>query len=161
MKNFSLGCLLGCALAPLSLAISAQNAQPDHSPSLVSQAAASQAAHMESFSQLFQPNPLEAGGKVEQVNVSVSVTKESKGQGELRRFTLSSSQQQRDDKEKTREFSESATHPRVHSNSLLFDALFTMAIDDMRQASVSAIRDDSYNNGQSIPCDCFETGEKW
>ncbi len=151
MKYLSLKCLLGCVLAPISLAVSAQSAQSAHVPS-----PDLPIAPMDSFSQLFQPNPLEAGGKVEQVNVSVA-----KGQGDLRRFTLSSTQQQRDDKEKTREFSESATHPRVHSNSPLFDALFSMAIDDMRQASVTAIRDDSYNNGQSIPCDCFETGEKW
>lgn len=147
MKVKSLGRLLGCALAPLSFAVAAQNASLDSSHS--STQAASQ-------SQLFQPNPLEAGGKVEQVNVAVA-----KLQGDLRRFTLSSSQQQRDDKEKTRTIDESPSHPRLHSNSPLFDALFSMAIDDMRQASVKAIRDDSYNNGQSIACDCFETGEKW
>lgn len=151
MKYFPLGCLLGCVLAPLSLAVSAQSLQSGTSSS-----SGVQATPMNSLSQLFQPNPLEAGGKVERVSVSVA-----KGQGDLRHFTLSSSQQQRDDKENTREFSESASYPRVHSNSPLFDALFSMAIDDMRQASVSAIRDDSYNNGQSIPCECFETGEKW
>jgi hypothetical protein len=32
---------------------------------------------------------------------------------------------------------------------------------EMKLDSVSAIRDGSYNGGQAIPCDCFETGEKW
>ncbi|HKN67517.1 MAG TPA: hypothetical protein VJW73_14635, partial [Gemmatimonadaceae bacterium] len=42
-----------------------------------------------------------------------------------------------------------------------FDALFAMAVDDAHQASVSEIRDGSYNDGQPIRCHCFETGEKW
>lgn len=104
----------------------------------------------------FSANPLEPGGKAEQVNVSVSVAKDK-----LRTFTLTSSQQQRDNKEKTRVISEDHQHPQVHSNSPLFDALFGLAIDDMKLDSVSAIRDYNYNNGESIACECFETGEKW
>jgi hypothetical protein len=49
----------------------------------------------------------------------------------------------------------------VHSASPLFDGLFAMAQDDLRQDSVSAIRDGAFDQGQSISCDCFETGEKW
>lgn len=49
----------------------------------------------------------------------------------------------------------------VHTASPLFDGLFAMAQDDLRQDSVTAIRDDSFDHGQSIPCDCFETGKNW
>nr|WP_233523558.1 Six-hairpin glycosidase-like protein [Dyella solisilvae] len=49
----------------------------------------------------------------------------------------------------------------VHTASPLFDGLFAMAQDDLRQDSVAAIRDDAYDHGQSIPCECFATGEKW
>lgn len=133
---------LACALAGLlSLGLSAPGIAADK-PQVASQS--------------FAHNPLEAGGKPEVVSVAVTTDKTK-----LRQFTLTSSQQQRDDKEKTRSFSERSQYPQVHSNSLLFDALFSMAIDDMQLDSVKAIRDFNYNMGDSIPCDCFETGEKW
>jgi hypothetical protein len=43
----------------------------------------------------------------------------------------------------------------------LFDGLFAMALDDLHKDSVAAIRDDAFDHGQSMPCPCFETGEKW
>ncbi|HWX66855.1 MAG TPA: Six-hairpin glycosidase-like protein [Rhodanobacter sp.] len=49
----------------------------------------------------------------------------------------------------------------AHTASVLFDGLFAMAQDDLRKDSVSAIRDDAFDHGQSMPCACFETGEKW
>ena len=49
----------------------------------------------------------------------------------------------------------------AHTASPLFDGLFAMAQDDLRLDSVQAIRDDAFDNGQAIPCLCFETGEKW
>jgi len=49
----------------------------------------------------------------------------------------------------------------VHTASPLFDGLFAMAQDDLRQDSVTAIRDDAFDHGQSMPCACFETGVKW
>jgi len=49
----------------------------------------------------------------------------------------------------------------VHTASPLFDGLFAMAQDDLRQDSVAAIRDDAFDHGQPIPCACFETGAKW
>ena len=45
--------------------------------------------------------------------------------------------------------------------SPLFDGLFAMAQDDLKQDSVMAIRDDAFDRGQPIPCQCFETGLKW
>jgi hypothetical protein len=49
----------------------------------------------------------------------------------------------------------------LRSGNDLFDALFAMAIDETRQLSVSSISDGAFNNGQGVPCDCFETGAKW
>jgi hypothetical protein len=45
--------------------------------------------------------------------------------------------------------------------SPLFDGLFAMAQDDLHKDSVTAIRDGAFDHGQSMPCVCFETGEKW
>jgi Bacterial alpha-L-rhamnosidase 6 hairpin glycosidase domain len=49
----------------------------------------------------------------------------------------------------------------VHTAGALFDGLFAMAQDDLRQDSVTAISDDAFDHGQSMPCVCFETGVKW
>ncbi len=104
----------------------------------------------------FAPYPLDKSGRTETVKVSVK-----NRSAELRSFALTSTQFQRDEKPKTRTFSEVEGMPRVVTGNLLFDALFAQAIDDMKQASVSEIRDGNYNVGAAIPCDCFETGEKW
>ena len=45
--------------------------------------------------------------------------------------------------------------------SVLFDGLYAMAQDDLKQDSVAAIRDGAFDRGQPIPCRCFETGLKW
>ena len=58
-------------------------------------------------------------------------------------------------------YREAADLPQVRSGNLDFDALFALATTEMRQASVHEIRDGSYNGGNAIPCDCFETGEQW
>jgi hypothetical protein len=50
---------------------------------------------------------------------------------------------------------------RTDTASMLFDGLFAMAQDDLRQDSVTAIRDGAFDHGQPIPCHCFETGLKW
>lgn len=104
----------------------------------------------------FAANPLEIGGKEEHVAIAVKMATDK-----ARTFTLTSTQKQRDDKEKVRVVVEDLRSPTVHTNSILFDALFSMAIDDMHLDSVKAIKDFNYNNGESISCDCFETGEKW
>jgi hypothetical protein len=50
---------------------------------------------------------------------------------------------------------------RVQTASTLFDGLYAMAQDDLRQDSVTFIKDDAFDHGQPIPCICFETGAKW
>jgi hypothetical protein len=49
----------------------------------------------------------------------------------------------------------------VGTASPLFNGLFAMAQDDLKQDSVTAIRDGAFDHGQPIPCHCFETGLKW
>ncbi|HEY1147545.1 MAG TPA: hypothetical protein VGF27_03180, partial [Pseudoduganella sp.] len=79
----------------------------------------------------------------------------------LRSYTQSTTMQLRDNAPRTVEYSELDNRPRVRSGSLAFDALFALAINEMKQDSVAAIKDGSYNGGNAIPCECFETGEKW
>jgi hypothetical protein len=57
--------------------------------------------------------------------------------------------------------SEEPEQPYVRSGNRLFDGLFAMAIADVGFDRVSQIRDDSFDEGRSIDCVCFETGEKW
>ena len=54
--------------------------------------------------------------------------------------------------------------PTLRSGHDLFDALYALAVDEMRENSVAAIRDGSFNNGNPIDCPaegCFETGRLW
>jgi predicted alpha/beta superfamily hydrolase len=79
----------------------------------------------------------------------------------LRSYTQATTMQLRDNASQTVEYSEQDGLPRVRSGNLAFDALFALAVNEMKLDSVSAIKDGSYNAGIAIPCDCFETGEKW
>ena len=82
-------------------------------------------------------------------------------QAALRSYTQSTTMPLRDNAPQSITFSEQAGHPKVRSGNLAFDALFALAMTEMKQDSVQAIRDGSYNGGQPIACECFETGEKW
>lgn len=81
--------------------------------------------------------------------------------GGLRRYRHTSTAEQRDDDPRAREYPEHPELPRVRSSDLAFDALFALAVEEMRLDAVAEIRDDAYNGGAAIPCDCFETGAKW
>jgi hypothetical protein len=98
----------------------------------------------------------EPAGRAQTVGVRVATEP-----GAARRFTLTTSADQRDDGPKVRSIVEAPHAPAVYSASPLFDALFAQAIDDARLDSVSSIRDEAYNAGQPIRCECFQTGEKW
>lgn len=89
---------------------------------------------------------------------SVEVENESGG---LRRYRLNTTQPQRDNKPRERVVPEHPGLPRVRTGNLAFDALFAQALDDMRLNSVSEIRDRSYDGGEPIPHEFFQTGEKW
>ncbi|HKN68704.1 MAG TPA: hypothetical protein VJW73_20605, partial [Gemmatimonadaceae bacterium] len=104
----------------------------------------------------YAPYAGDTTGKPRHVDVRVSGVTPG-----LRRFALSTDEPQREGDPQLRTVQETAGTPFVATGSPLFDALFAMAVDDAHQASVSEIRDGSYNDGQPIRCHCFETGEKW
>jgi hypothetical protein len=79
----------------------------------------------------------------------------------LRRYTHSTTLSLRDPGPQHSEYAEQPGLPRIRSGNLAFDALFALAGVEMRLDSVSQIRDGNYNGGAAIPCECFETGEKW
>jgi hypothetical protein len=82
-------------------------------------------------------------------------------QAPLRSYAQSTTMQLRDPGPQYVSYTEDAALPRVRSGNLAFDALFALAAHEMRLDSVKEIRDGNYNGNQAIPCDCFETGEKW
>jgi hypothetical protein len=45
--------------------------------------------------------------------------------------------------------------------SVLFDALFALAQQELEQARVTQIIDGAFNDGKPVPCECLQTGEKW
>jgi hypothetical protein len=82
-------------------------------------------------------------------------------QARLRTYAHSTTMQLRDPGPQYRSYQEDADLPRVRSGNLAFDALFALAGHEMRLDSVKDIRDGNYNGNAPIPCECFETGEKW
>jgi hypothetical protein len=82
-------------------------------------------------------------------------------QAPLRSYAHSTTMQLRDPGPQYATYKEDASLPMVRSGNLAFDALFALAGHEMRLDSVKAIRDGNYNGNAAIPCDCFETGEKW
>jgi hypothetical protein len=79
----------------------------------------------------------------------------------LRSYAHSTTLQLRDPGPQFTTYEENALLPVVRSGNLAFDALFALAGHEMTLDSVKEIRDGNYNGGAAIPCDCFETGEKW
>ncbi|KRG40818.1 Six-hairpin glycosidase-like protein [Stenotrophomonas panacihumi] len=51
----------------------------------------------------------------------------------------------------------------MHSEtgSVLFDALFALAQQEMDANRVDAIRDPAFDEGRPVPCPCFQTGARW
>lgn len=80
---------------------------------------------------------------------------------QLRRYAHSTTLSLRDPGPQHSEYAEQEGLPRVRTGNLAFDALFALAGAEMRLDSVSQIKDGNYNGGAAIPCECFETGEKW
>ena len=79
----------------------------------------------------------------------------------LRSYTQSTTMRVRDGGKQELNYAEAQGQPSVRSGNLAFDALFTLAGLEMKQDSVGEIRDGSYNGGDAISCNCFETGELW
>ena len=52
----------------------------------------------------------------------------------------------------------SPKYPQVKSNSVLFDSIYALSINELIENSVERINDGAFN---SSDCSCFETGRKW
>nr|WP_313508776.1 Six-hairpin glycosidase-like protein [Stenotrophomonas geniculata] len=50
---------------------------------------------------------------------------------------------------------------RSQTGSVMFDALFALAKQEMDQDRVDAIRDPAFDEGRPVPCECFQTGARW
>lgn len=64
----------------------------------------------------------------------------------------------------SRELSEPADRPRLRSGSLIWDAVYALAVAEAAEASVAQIQDGAFLNGAPFPCappGCFETGRLW
>ena len=86
------------------------------------------------------------------------------GEGCARTLTVDSTAQRKDNIPDGPRTFEEKDHPSLQSGSVLFDALYQLALDDAKEASVSAIKDYAFNDGQETSCGeggCFETGRKW
>lgn len=78
-----------------------------------------------------------------------------------RTYAQSTTMQLRDPGPQYTVYSEPEGLPVARTGNLAFDALFALAGAEMKQDSVSEIKDGNYNGGAAIACACFETGEKW
>lgn len=86
------------------------------------------------------------------------------GEACARVFVLSSSAPRRDDEPKSgRRVAERVDRPSLQTRNAMFDALYQLAIAELDEASVAAIRDGAFRNGEPLACPngCFETGKKW
>lgn len=81
----------------------------------------------------------------------------------LRDYEMSTTATLRDNDppDKARRVQESMGQPVLRSGDVVFDALFAMSVQEARENSVSSISDYAFNDGNGVPCECFETGAKW
>ena len=90
----------------------------------------------------------------------VEIIKES-GSRRTYRLETTASLRDNDPPEQSREIVEAPGRPIVRSGDVMFDALFALSLYEAEENSVSSIADGAFNNGQGVPCECFETGAKW
>ena len=93
-----------------------------------------------------------------QQSVAFKVTADN---SERRQYQQRTSITLRDNAVQSIHFEEHPNMPRVRTGDVGFDALFALAVEESKAASVEAIRDGAYGKGQEIDCECFETGAKW
>lgn len=81
----------------------------------------------------------------------------------LRSYSLTTNAELRDNypESKQRTVTEIAENPYLRSGNVILDALFALAITELNENKVTAIKDYSMNNGSDVDCDCFETGANW
>ncbi|MAQ17502.1 MAG: hypothetical protein CMN30_22240 [Sandaracinus sp.] len=80
-------------------------------------------------------------------------------------YSLSTTAPLRDDQpDNPRVVTEREGDPTVRSGHDLFDALHALAVEEVRENSVSSIRDGAFDDGLAVDCGpdgCFETGRLW
>ncbi|PIE17772.1 MAG: hypothetical protein CSA65_07680 [Proteobacteria bacterium] len=96
---------------------------------------------------------------------SGKATVTASGAGCEKTYILASTAKRKDDLPTSpRRVSEKPGQPTVRSNNRMFDALYALAIEEVRENAVASISDGAFNNGKALPCPsggCFETGRKW
>lgn len=82
-----------------------------------------------------------------------------------RSFTLQTNQPLRDDQPANpRVVRDPVDGPASRTGSPLFDGLYALALTEVEECAVDAIRDFAFGDGQPLPCPpggCFETGRLW
>jgi hypothetical protein len=85
-----------------------------------------------------------------------------------RSYTLSSTAARRDDLPASpRAVVERSGWPTLRSGNDLFDALYALALEEVRDNSVDVVSDGAFNDGAGVECGatgsigCFETGRLW
>ncbi len=78
----------------------------------------------------------------------------------LRTYTLSTTRQVPDAPTEV-VITERPDDPNLRSGDVLFDGLFALAASELDQLRVDTLYDGAFDNGNGVPCDCFETGESW
>jgi len=78
-----------------------------------------------------------------------------------RSYDLTTDKPQHDGASSSRTVEELPGAPSLRSGSLVQDALFALALAEVRDNSVEAITDGAFADGAPTPCDCFETGAEW
>ncbi len=83
----------------------------------------------------------------------------------LRSYTLESTATLRDGRpDNPRAVAEREGWPTTRTGHDLFDALHALALEEVRENSVAAIRDGAFDEGRPVSCGeggCFETGRLW
>ncbi len=76
-------------------------------------------------------------------------------------YELSTDNPLRDNAPQTIKVHENKGEIRIRTGNTIFDALFALAMQEAHENIVHEITDGAFNDGKPVPCDCFETGEKW
>ena len=80
-------------------------------------------------------------------------------------FALNTTQPQRDQlRSQRRNIIETSNYPVLRSGNPMFDALYSLSVEEVIQNSVAQVQDGAFNQGQPIDCmpgGCFQTGRLW
>ncbi|MEO7097917.1 MAG: hypothetical protein ABI162_01050 [Luteolibacter sp.] len=104
---------------------------------------------------------LAASGLIAAAEAGPSV--EGKTSDGLRSYEMHSSKKLRDDFPAggVLSFSENPADPQVITGNSMIDAVHALACYEARLNAVNSIRDAAYQNGEPIPLNAYQTGERW